>query len=151
MVISKHIQGKGEFPLDPSAIENVDVALFNWLNEEMDLYTNTNKGWKKTPVIWIGGERAHQIKNNKDLRDGHGSFILPVITIQRTGMTKDLKKKGKYWANVPAVNDEKGGSINIVQEINQEKTANFQNADAKRRFNQQTFKLKEGKTVFRIK
>lgn len=148
MVKSNHIQGKGEFPLDPSNLENIDAAMFNWLNQEMDVYANTNRGWKKTPVIWLGGERAHQIKHNRDLRDRHGSYILPIITIQRTNMTKDLKKKGRYWANIPGRNDEKGGSINIVQEINQEKTANFQNAEAKRRFNQTTFKIAENKTVF---
>lgn len=148
MTISKHIQGLGEFPLDPSTIENIDTAMFNWLEKEMDLYTNTNRGFKKTPVIWLGGERAHQIKHNRDLRDRHGSYILPIMTIQRTNMTKDLKKKGRYWANVPGRNDERGGSINIVQEINQEKTANFQNADAKRRFRQSTFKTGQAKTVF---
>lgn len=146
--MKKKIQGLGEFPLDPSGIENIDMAMFNWLNDEMDLYTNTNRGWKKAPVIWLGGERAHQIKHNRDLRDRHGSYILPIITIQRTNITKDLKRKGKYWANVPPINDERGGSINIVQEINQEKTSNFQNADIKRRFNQTTFKTGQGKTVF---
>jgi hypothetical protein len=146
--MKKNIQGKGEFPLDPSSIEHIDTAMFNWLEQDMDLYATTNRGWKKTPVIWMGGERAHQIKHNKDLRDRHGSYILPIITVQRTTISKDLKKKGKYWANVPGVRDEKGGSINIVQEVNQEKTANFQNADIKRRFGQSTFKTRQGKTVF---
>lgn len=148
MTVSKHIQGLGEFPLDPSTIENVDQALFNWLDQEMDMFTNTNRGWKKVPVIWVGGERSHQIKNNRDLRDIHGSYILPIITVQRTNITKDLKKKGKFWANVPGRNDERGGSINIVQEINQEKTSNFANATAKRRFGQSTAKFDNQKIVY---
>lgn len=122
--------------------------MFSWLNKEMDIYATTNRGWKKTPVIWLGGERSHQIKSNKDLRDKNGSFILPAITLERTGMSKDLKKKGKYWANIPGTNDVKGGSINIVQEINQKKTANFMNADTKRKYGQSTFKTGQGKVVY---
>ncbi len=142
----KNIDGNN-IPLSPSTVENVDLAMFSWLNEKMDIYSTTNKGWKKTPVIWVSGERAHQIKNNKDLRDKHGVFILPLITLERTSMTKDLKKKGKFYANIPGTKDERGGSITIAEEINQEKTANFVNADSKRQFNQPAFKGTESKKI----
>ena len=48
-----------------------------------------------------GQERSFQIKKDITERDRQGVFILPVITIERTGLTKDLGKKGKFWANVP--------------------------------------------------
>ena len=34
----------------PSTIETVDVALFNWLNEELNIFCTTNEGWKKYPL-----------------------------------------------------------------------------------------------------
>ena len=67
-----------EFPLEPSTIENIDLAIYKWLDEQLNLFTNTNNGWKKTPVVWIVGERAFQAKENKELRDDQGTFILPV-------------------------------------------------------------------------
>ena len=150
MSLHSPIEGDGKFPLDPSNIQNIDLAMYTWLNEVMNIYCNSNRGWQKTPVIWTGGERTFQIKNNRDLRDKNGSFILPFISIERTGMTKDLKKKGSFYANIPPINDERGASINIVKEINQEKTSNFANADAKRRTGQETYKLDDNKKIVYI-
>lgn len=150
MSLNNPIEGENKLPLDPSSLENIDAAIFTWLNETLDIYCNTNKGWQKTPVIWTGAERSFQIKNNKDLRDNNGSFILPVITIERKGLSKELNKKGKYYANMMPANDEKGGSINIVQEVNQDKTSNFANADTKRRTGQSTFNLKDNKKIVYI-
>ena len=89
---------------------------------------NTNQGWQKTPIIWISGERSWQIKNNRDLRDKNNLFVLPVITVERTNITKDVNKKGKYWGNVFPFDETKGGSIAIHQVINQEKSSNFARA-----------------------
>ena len=101
------------------------------------------------PVIWTSAERSFQIKNNKDLRDNNGMLIKPVVTIERTGMTKDLTRKGMAYANIPPVRDSKGGTITIAREINQEKTANFSNADSKRLHGNQTFRTrKPGKVVY---
>ena len=36
---------------EPSTIETVDVAMFEWLNESMVLHTLSNRGYKKVPVI----------------------------------------------------------------------------------------------------
>jgi hypothetical protein len=35
----------------------------------LNVFCTTNKGFKKIPFIWVGAERAYQIKHNKDLRD----------------------------------------------------------------------------------
>jgi hypothetical protein len=116
----------------PSTLETIDRAVFSFIDEKMNIYSTTNKGWKKTPVIWLSAERSHQIKNNKDLRDMSGSFVLPAITVARTSVTKDPTKKGIFWANTPAMPDAKGGSITISKIINQDKTQNFANAASAR-------------------
>jgi len=147
-----------EIPIMPSTIETIDRAFYKWMDEELDIFSTTNKGWKKVPVIWSSAERAFQIKSNKDIRDDNGVLKLPLITIERTSLVKDPSSKGVAWAHLPPVNDEKGGAITIARTINQEKTSNFQNADAARKrgrigrptvgHGQQNFRRTNNKVVY---
>lgn len=117
----------------PSTLETIDYALYDFVNEKLNLFTTSNKGFKKVPIIWASAERAFQLKANKEIRDAEESLILPLITIERKTVTKDPNKRGLPWANVFPINDEKGGTITIARKINQKKTAEFQNAVANRR------------------
>tara|TARA_Y100000296_G_C5155378_1_gene248756 strand:+ start:388 stop:1254 length:867 start_codon:yes stop_codon:yes gene_type:complete len=127
-----------EFPLEPSTLEIIDRALLEWVELRIDAHSSTNKGWKRTPVIWLSAERSHQIKKEQDLRDSSGTVILPVITVERASVTKDITRAAFGNLNVES-NDTKGGSLFIKSRIKQDKTANFQNADAKYNYNQETF------------
>ena len=130
-----------EIEYEPSTIEGIDAALLEWLGETSDIRCTTRDGFKKVPVLWVSAERSFQRKHNKELMDKE-SLILPVITIERTGITKDKEKKGTAYANLPPFNDEKGGSITIARRIKQDKTSNFINADTKRRFKQTNFRTR---------
>lgn len=133
----------------PSTLETIDTALYNHINDDMDIFCVTNKGWEKVPVIWVSAERAYQIKKSKELRDVNlGAMILPVITVERTSVTKDLNRKGGVFGNIPPVNDAKGGSITIARFINQEKTSNFANADSMRWRGQKNSTRKNKKVVY---
>lgn len=145
------IKEKSDLVYEPSTIENVDMAMYNWLNDKMNLFADTNKGWKKVPVIWVTGERSWQVKNRQDLRDKNNNFILPAITLERTEMTKDVQKKGKYWGDIRPTNDEKGGSIAIHTVIKQDKTRNFINAETKRLTGQPNFKRTSEKIIYETK
>jgi hypothetical protein len=130
----------GEFQdmtFSPSTLETVDYAIYDYINEDLSLKTTTNKGVEKVPVIWSSAERSHQIKNNKEYRDGEGMIILPAITIERTSVVKDLNTRGAYYGHTFPFQSqpEKGGSIVIARRIKQGKTSNFANADANRRYN----------------
>jgi hypothetical protein len=137
-----------EFPLEPSTIENVDLAMYKWLDQGLNLFTNTNQGWKKVPVIWVSGERAHQIKANHDFRDNHGSVILPVISLERTGMSKDLNKKGVVWSAIPEYNDVKGGTIEIGNRVLQDKSTNFARTSNYRKVGQLNYPNTNNKVVY---
>ena len=142
-----------EIPFQPSTLETVDYAIYNWLNDELDLHTTTQDGFEKVPVIWASAERAFQVKRDDDLRDRDGTLILPLITIERTDVAKDLTKKGAIWANIPPVNDAQGGVYTVARRIKQDKTANFVNADAWRKSsgagtNQRTFPINSNKVVY---
>ena len=127
-----------EISLMPSTIETIDQALFDFIDNELDLYTTTNKGSKKTPVIWVSAERAHQIKNDREIRDSNGSLKLPLITLERTSMTKDPAFKGTFQAHIPdfGASYYKTRRVNVPagRRINQGKTSNFSNAFSSRRY-----------------
>ena len=103
-----------EFPIVPSTLESIDEALFGYI-DDLDLKATTNKGWKKTPIIWTSAERSYQIKNDKDIRDGVGSLILPLITVERTSVVKDMSKKGVFWGNIDR--NKEGASISFSRRI----------------------------------
>jgi hypothetical protein len=113
-----------------SRIEDIDYAMVSWLKEDLDLSTLTNEGYKRTPVLWQTPERAFQIKSNKDLRvpDDHssGAITLPVVTVERTSITKDPGNKGSFQAHIFS-NKRNGrtGRMVIAKRIKQDKTRNF--------------------------
>ena len=117
----------------PSTLETIDQAMFNWVSDDVNMFCTTNKGWKKTDVIWVAAERSHQVKNKKELRDSNGVLILPLVTVSRSSVIKNPQNKGIFQANLPPNIDERGGSLVINKKINQDKTANFANADSLRK------------------
>ena len=117
-----------DYTLQPPTIETVDRAMLNWLDESMNVSCATGEGWEKVPVKWVAGERSHQVKNVKALRDSTGMLILPIITLERTSMAKDPAFKGTAWGNTYETNDYRGGAIQIAKRINQTKTADFANS-----------------------
>ena len=143
-----------ELEIQPSTIETIDRALFEYIDEELDIFCSTNKGFKKVPFIWAGAERAFQIKHNRELRDVNGWLIYPIMSIERTGITKDLAQRGAYYAAAMNLPDNKGGSMTVARTIKQDKTANFANADSKRLVldgigsNQNNFPRKNEKVVY---
>jgi hypothetical protein len=116
----------------PSTVETIDQAFFKFIDQELNISSTTNKGFKKVPVIWVSAERAFQIKRDKGLRDDKGVLKLPMITIERKAMKKDPDMKGVAWAHIPEINDEKGGALVVARRIKQDKTSNFLNADSAR-------------------
>jgi hypothetical protein len=109
-----------------STLETIDYAMVSWLKKDLDLSARSNDGFKRVPVLWQAPERAYQVKNDKDLRDDAGALKLPLISIERSGMTKDPNRKGAYQANVYS-EDKNGrtGRLVIAKRIKQDKTRNF--------------------------
>jgi len=119
--------------ISPSTIETIDMALYNWLNVDMNMHSTFEDGWKKVPITWISAERAHQLKSNKEIRDSSGLLKLPLITVERKSISKDPTKTGSIPANIRPINDYKGGTITISRRINQDKTSNFVNTSQAKR------------------
>ena len=109
-----------------STIENIDYAMVSWVKEDLKLRSNTNEGFTKVPVLWQVPERAFQIKNEKQLRDDAGAIKLPVVSIERTAITKDPNRKGSFQANYYSKNKNgRSGRWVIAKRIVNDKTNNF--------------------------
>ncbi len=133
---------------EASTPESIDRAMLNYV-KQLNLYTDTNQGARKVPVVWGSAERSFQVKNDKDIRDSEGMLILPIITVSRTSLTKDMASKGVFQGSVPRFSDEQGGSLPVSRVIYQEKTTKFANADAKRLNKQLNYPRQNGKVVYR--
>ena len=109
-----------------STIEDIDYAITSLLKKDLNLFATTNEGRKKVEVLWQVPERAFQVKNNKELRDKTGALKLPLVSIQRAGITKDPNRKGSYQAHI--YSDKKNGRagrLTLAKRIVQDKTRNF--------------------------
>ena len=141
-----------DVPRFKSSLEDVDFAVYKFVDEIMDINTNTNKGFKKVPIVWSGSERAHNIKDDSINRDVSGMLVLPVISVERVTVKKGEESRVIPFSKLDPVNDLKGGFLTINKIIKQDKTRNFANADSWRRRRQNNFPLykkdKNGKIVY---
>jgi len=124
------------------------MALYDHLKEKMNISILTNKGFKEVPIMWVSAERAFLTKNDQDTRDKKGAMNLPLISIERVSIEKDLNKKGIVYGNALPVDDFKGVSITIARRIKQDKTSEFAAVDAKRAVGQYNFPRKNKKVVY---
>ena len=53
---------------NPSTMENIDQSVFNYL-DLLNLFSTTNKGWTKVPVVWSTAERSFQAKREEEIRE----------------------------------------------------------------------------------
>lgn len=132
----------------PSSLETIDAAFYKWINEELNLFIRANKETRKVPIIWAGSERAYQIKKSKEARDGSETLILPIITIERTGVQKDPTRMGPFGNNVYNNSDAKKNNFLVAREIQEDKTKNFANAESLRVMGQKNSKHKSKKVVY---
>ena len=119
-----------DLELKPSTLENIDTALYRFVDEVLDLRSEGLDGAIKVPVIFASAERAFLSKNSAEGRDNDGTLNLPLITIERTTVSKDLNKTTSYYGPTSFFIDSIHGSyIKINRRIVEDKTNNFAVAD----------------------
>lgn len=133
---------------EASTIETIDKSVYNFVNS-LRLMTRTNKGMRNVPVVWGTAERAFHAKSNKDIRDGQGMLVLPIISIRRTDFNKPRTSPGAFVGNVPENEDAQGSSVSMRRVIYQEKTMRFANADAFKLRSSKNFPSANPKIVYR--
>tara|TARA_R110000744_G_scaffold1305_3_gene4611 strand:- start:365 stop:1249 length:885 start_codon:yes stop_codon:yes gene_type:complete len=128
---------KADYGLTASTIEDVDRAVYNFINDDLNVFCDTNEGFQKVPVIFASPERAYQIKNDPKLRNERGRTLeYPLISIIRSSITNNPANKGRYGVNIPPYYDfyKKGGSIPIARRVMQSKSREFANATSLKKF-----------------
>jgi hypothetical protein len=130
-----------------STFETVDLAVFTWLNEMLDIQATTNDGIRKVPVIWFSQERAFQIKEGKDNRDENGLLDFPLIQLARTSTDLTPVIKRPIPGIINGGSDYKNSQFGFWTKVSQKKTSNFANANSQRMYGQQTSKFKNQNVV----
>ena len=119
-----------------STLETIDYAITSWLKEDLKLSARTNEGFTRVPVLWQTPERAYQIKNQQSLRDDGGALKLPLISIERSSISKDPERKGSFQAQIYSTNKNgRTGRMVIAKKIKQDKTRAYAVADGRRSYN----------------
>jgi hypothetical protein len=134
-----------------STFETIDMALYTWLNETLDIHTTTNDGIKKVPVSWFSRERAFQIKNDRDARDDSdedGFLEFPKIQLKRASMALTSKSESPIPGIFLKSGDYKNNQFGFWRKVKQEKTKNFANARSQRLFNQPNFRFNNPEVVY---
>jgi len=140
-----------EYPLKPSTIETIDMAIYNLINDGFDLHTNTNTGFRKVPVLWMSPERAVNSKD-KDIRDSVGKLKLPLISVDRTSFNKDPAFKGGWQAHLyPDTKGPRGYRKHqrlVSRKIAQGSTRKFASAKSGQFNGQQNYPVDNKKVVY---
>lgn len=127
---------KSVYGLSPSKMEDIDYALYHYLNDKMNIFCDSNEGFRKVPVIFAGKERAFDIKADPTLRSDDDNILeYPLITIVKTTINQDPAKKGRYGVHVPPFFEVyPRGSIPIARQVLQSESRDRANATAIRRY-----------------
>ena len=135
--------------ITPSTLENIDFAVYDFFEENLDISANTNQGFKKVPIFWVTPERSFARKL-RDLRDDNGMVIYPLMTIERKSMNKDRAKRGKYYAALDRIRSFNQGQVTIARRLNQKETNKFATATAfrKSKLNDPNMKRVNKKVVY---
>ena len=123
-------KGYSDIEIKPSNLENIDTAMFKFVDEQLDLSSTTSDGFKKVPVIFASAERAFLSKKSVEGRDNDGTLNLPLISIERTNVEKDIRKSTSFYGPTGLFMDAVHGSyIKINRKIVEDKTNNYAIAD----------------------
>lgn len=115
-----------------STLENIDAAIFEYIDEKLNIFSNTDEGFKKVPVLFSSPERSFFSKNMKDNREQNQAALkYPIISISQKNIRKPKAKEASLQGNVFSPNPF-AQAIPVYIKINEEKTGDRANADSKR-------------------
>jgi len=83
---------RSDLSIPPCGIEDVDVAMFELFDKEIQLTVGGKDAaeLKKIPVIFAAGEKWAMLKNGRALRDRNNTLIIPLVTIMRSQVSQEM-------------------------------------------------------------
>lgn len=113
---------EGRIPVKEVTIETVDQAFFDYFDKRLKLFADSPSGKRKVSVMFSQGERWALIKKQA-FRDSNGTLILPLISLNRTGIDR-TPGLGGMGVQVPNI---------VISKVIHGKTPNLQNLLENRR------------------
>ncbi len=132
---------------NPSTIENIDRSLYEYISK-LKLSVKTKDGFEEVPVLWGTSERSFLSKTEKQVRDQQGMLKLPLISINRSNVSKSMPSKGIFQGTVYETDDEQGGSLVVSRVINQDKTRAYAKSTAQKSTKDASYPIKNDKVVY---
>tara|TARA_Y100000310_G_scaffold236214_1_gene239379 strand:- start:3448 stop:4650 length:1203 start_codon:yes stop_codon:yes gene_type:complete len=77
-----------DFSMPSCGIEDVDRAVFNLFDKDLDLTVSEKEETRRVPVVFATGERFALVKRRRAIRDKNGTIILPLVSVRRTGINQ---------------------------------------------------------------
>jgi hypothetical protein len=70
-----------EIEFMPSSLETIDKAMLRFIDEDLNLFTTTNDGFKKTPVLWVTADRSIKRKQQSFRTPCPKESMVPIRTL----------------------------------------------------------------------
>ena len=123
------------YPLVPSTMEDIDKALYDYVDKTLNIFCTTNEGFTKVPLVFSSAERAYQIKEDPNAREYGRTLRYPMMSLVKKSINQNPSNKGRFGTYIPPyfTSGLRPSSIDIARVVNQDKTKNFANADSIRR------------------
>ena len=90
-----------DFTVPSCTVEDVDRAIFKLFDQDLDLFYRQEGAVVRVPVIFATGERFAILSRNKPLRDDNDTLILPLVSIARSAIQKDMSRGMGTNQNAP--------------------------------------------------
>lgn len=81
------------YTIPSCGLEDVDKAVFNLFDKQIPLFHESHGELQRVPVIFATGERFAILRRKRPITDRSGALILPLISINRTGI-ENVPQKG---------------------------------------------------------
>ena len=111
-----------DFKIPSCGIVDMDRAIFNLFDKDLDIQVSVAGAMKKVPVVFASGERFAVSQRNKPIRDKNNALILPIIAIHRKKIDHDALVGG-YGSGISS---RERGDLIIRRRISK-KDPNYQN------------------------
>jgi hypothetical protein len=130
-------------------IEDFDYVIYDWINEDLNIFADTQTGWRKVPIIFAAPESFVFSKENPEARDQNGTLNYPIVSVEK----KTVSKPNQHDGNM-AVNQwgppRPGGAIEIAQKISQYTNSKFMNKNSYNDTGFSNRKYKDKNNVYQI-
>jgi len=137
-----------EISIYAPSLEDFDFVIYEWINNDVNVFCNQIDGWKKVPVVFATPERAVLSKASIDTRDEKGTLKYPIISITNTDIQKPDQHDGNMAVNLFAQKDPYSGAITIAKRISQNSTAKFANNNSFQKTGKANSKIKNKEIVY---